>query len=254
MAARPNILKKFVVNEHIDVVLEEDGKTRVYIDGVQFIQCMRLLLTIPLAADVGNAGEVNSIDDAKVKYGTLFEGQGYESPVQHVLIDPFTEFQAHCSNIEAWAEHDYDTRLLHSNIAFPLLKALAKVGDAKARRVLDAELGERIRDGSPATRRAILESCADILDAPTFVTLFHEVPNADRPTIWYSLESALGDEDDRVSYQIFFKIGYELEKRKDYINAREAHLRCDAYHNRWFSQNPGEPFIPIEKPFNERVL
>nr|MDO8086645.1 hypothetical protein [Candidatus Sigynarchaeum springense] len=60
-----------MVNEHLDVVLEDDGKTHVYIDGQQFLQCMRLLLTFPLTKDIG---EVSPIDDAKEKYGTVYEG------------------------------------------------------------------------------------------------------------------------------------------------------------------------------------
>jgi hypothetical protein len=72
------VKEKFVVNEHIDVVLEDDDKTHVYIDGKQFIQCMRLVLTIPLNNDTN---EIVSIDAAASKYGTVHEGRGMEEPV-----------------------------------------------------------------------------------------------------------------------------------------------------------------------------
>jgi tetratricopeptide (TPR) repeat protein len=74
------------------------------------------------------------------------------------------EVLAHASNIQAWAEHDYDTRLLHSNIAFPLLKALAKAGDAKAKRVLNAEVLERYQASTDHVKELIIETCADLMD------------------------------------------------------------------------------------------
>nr|MDO8117051.1 hypothetical protein [Candidatus Sigynarchaeota archaeon] len=67
---------------------------------------------------------------------------------------------------QAWAEHDYDTRLLHSNIAFPLLKELASAGDDKAARVIDAEIESRIREGNTTTKIAIIESFGDRLRNP----------------------------------------------------------------------------------------
>jgi tetratricopeptide (TPR) repeat protein len=162
-------------------VLEDNGFTRVYIDGKRFIQCMRLVLSIPLGQEPTGA---SSIDEAKEKYGTILEGRGQEPPVQHINIDPVTEFQGHCSNLQAWVENDYDPRLIHSNIAFPLLKALAKVGDAKAKRVLDSELSERISNGSPGSRRALLESCSELIDTDVFNRLLDELPVPDRARIW----------------------------------------------------------------------
>ncbi len=44
------------------------------------------------------------------------------------VIPPETEFWAHCSNLQVWAENNYDTRLLHMSIAFSLLKELAEAG------------------------------------------------------------------------------------------------------------------------------
>jgi hypothetical protein len=44
-------------------------------------------------------------------------------------IPPEIRFWAHCSNLETWGENNYDTRLIHSNLAFPLLKKLTEAGD-----------------------------------------------------------------------------------------------------------------------------
>ncbi len=152
--------RRFVVNEHLDVVLEDDGKTHVYVDGKRFIQCMRLILTIPL---VVIPAEPESIDEAKLLYGTVLEGKGFEPDMRNVVVEPEVEFVGHCSNLQAWCEHDYDPRLLHSNISFPLLRALSTAGDQKASRVLKASIDERIKEGSSVTRLAIIESCEDLL-------------------------------------------------------------------------------------------
>ena len=37
-----------------------------------------------------------------------------------VDITPKQEFWAHCSNLQTWNENYYDTRLIHTNLAFPL--------------------------------------------------------------------------------------------------------------------------------------
>ena len=81
---------------HLEVMLEDDGRTHVDIDCERFIQCMRLLLIVPL---VGDSPEITSIDEAVEVYGSLFEGRGYEFSVQDVSIDPETELM-HGDNLQ----------------------------------------------------------------------------------------------------------------------------------------------------------
>ena len=49
-----------------------------------------------------------------------------------------------------------------SSISFNLLKKLAEVGDAKAKRVLDAEISDRLSSGSESVVLTLLESKVDI--------------------------------------------------------------------------------------------
>ncbi|HDZ18267.1 hypothetical protein LCGC14_0736600 [marine sediment metagenome] len=46
-----------------------------------------------------------------------------------------------------WAELESNTRLLHSNLAFPLLKKLTEVGDPLAKRVFKEEIAKRLESG-----------------------------------------------------------------------------------------------------------
>ncbi|MBY8992306.1 MAG: hypothetical protein KGD58_16290 [Candidatus Lokiarchaeota archaeon] len=123
----------------------EGQETFVYIQEVKFIQCKYLLLTIP-EANINYFAEIKSIDEAADLLDKSLEP---EPDSQHQLqrndtIPPEVEFWGHCSNLQAWTEMNYDTRLLHSNIAFPLLKKLTDVGDPKAKKVFKDEIGKKI--------------------------------------------------------------------------------------------------------------
>jgi hypothetical protein len=48
-----------------------------------------------------------------------------------------------------WAENGYDTRILHRNLAFPLLKRLSEVGDPMAKRVFSEEIAIRLASKHP---------------------------------------------------------------------------------------------------------
>lgn len=69
------------------------------------------------------------------------------------FISPLEEFWAHSSNLQVWEEQDYDTRLLHSNLAFPLLKKLTKLGDFRAKKIFKEEIVKRFRLGNENLRR-----------------------------------------------------------------------------------------------------
>jgi hypothetical protein len=84
------------------------------------------------------------------------------SSFQNETITPEQEFWGHCSNLQAWYEHDYDTRLFHSNLAVPLLKAVVDAGDTKAKAILKMEIGERFESGHPNVIISILS--AKLLD------------------------------------------------------------------------------------------
>jgi hypothetical protein len=166
---------RFVLNEHLDVVLEDDGTTRIYIDGEPFTLCKHLIMTLPVDA-LGD-----SIDEIveRAPQSALTEMNRLESPASAEEI-----FWGHCSNLQAWVEHDYDTRLLDSRLSFPLLKVLAKVGDGKARRVFDAEITSRFEQGNKYTILAIIDSIGKDIDLIDPDTILRMLPK-DRETRLY---------------------------------------------------------------------
>lgn len=136
--------KEFTVSEFLTLKLV--GKdTIIYVNGESFMLCKRLLINVPTDRN-RDTNELDSIDDAAEKLGWDGEDQLYNNGIEYNLSSE-TEFWGHCSNLQAWCEHNYDTRLLHSNLAFRLLKKLAEVGDPRAKKVFKEEIVERLNSG-----------------------------------------------------------------------------------------------------------
>ncbi len=73
---------------------------------------------------------------------------------------------AHCSNLQAWAENNYNTNILHSNLSFPLLTELNKAGDPIAKRVFGEEIAKRIENGYlPTIKFLFQENYLDFLNS-----------------------------------------------------------------------------------------
>jgi hypothetical protein len=145
-----NLLKEkpknlFKVNNFIELKLEKDDRhknkyrTNIYINGVKFVQCKYLAFQIN-RQDLKEFEHINSIDD--------MEQKDRSRDFLKLEISPEEEFWGHCSNLQAWADNDYDTSLLHRNLAFPLLKKLARLGDPIAKKVFKKEIISRIEEGN----------------------------------------------------------------------------------------------------------
>lgn len=132
---------EFKVNKHLSLRLEE-GKTNVYVKDILFRQCKYLLLNIPSnESDV--LRKINSIDDAIEKLNKSLESQ--DSTL--IKISPEIIFWGHCSNFQVWHENNYNTCLIHRNLAFPLLLELTRAGDKLAKKVFKDEIGKRFATG-----------------------------------------------------------------------------------------------------------
>jgi len=159
-------MKEYKINEFLSLRLERRG-TQIYVKGERFLQCKQLVLNIS-KKDVPIYDEINSIDEAADLYQKrLYQNEIVEGPAARPLneyhnVTPEQEFWGHCSNLQAWYENDYDTRLLHSNLAFNLLKALVEAGDPNAKRVFKTEVAERFGSGYPNTIISIIN--ANLLD------------------------------------------------------------------------------------------
>ncbi len=151
--AQDNKIKsEYIINEYLTVVLE-DGQTSIYVKGEYFRQCKYLLLNIPINR-ISDFDDIDSIDEASERLDRSLE----YNELNDIIIPPEVEFWGHCSNLQVWAENNYDSRLLHSNLSFPLLKQLKEVGDPMAKRVFKEEVAIRFESGYEPVKTFLLKS------------------------------------------------------------------------------------------------
>lgn len=132
---------KFTINKFLDLRLENE-RTNIYVDNKLFLHCKYLLIEIPLS-EIDTFEETSSINEVIDKLDKTLE----VSETKNNRISPEIQFWGHCSNLQAWYENNYDNCLLHSNLAFPLLKRLTEVGDIIAKRVFKEEIAKRFEKG-----------------------------------------------------------------------------------------------------------
>jgi len=135
---------EFKVNKYLELKLK-NAKTNIYVGGKLFNQCKFLLLNISKDR-ARDYDEIESIDEAAEELDSSME----QGRLKRHFLSPDTEFWGHCSNLQAWYENNYDTRMLHRNLAFTLLKALVEVGDSLAKKVFKEEIMLRLKSGYPS--------------------------------------------------------------------------------------------------------
>lgn len=140
---------EFKLNNFLSVRFEYNI-SRIYVNNEPFKICKYLLMNIPTE----EVYDYDSIDEASEYYSRQLE---HELTPEQVGLSPEEEFKAHCSNLQVWVENNYDTCLLHRNLAFPLLKKLASVGDSVARGVFSQEILDRFRNGSTTVQTYLVK-------------------------------------------------------------------------------------------------
>jgi len=167
-------MSEFRINEHLSLKLEE-GKTNIYVDNERFSQCKYLLLNIHIDK-ISTFDEIQSIDEASVNFNKFLDSS-QEGTINPVEIPPEVEFWGHCSNLQVWAENRYDTRLLHRNLAFPLLNKLAEVGDSLAKVVFKEEIIKRFSSGERTVMQFLMSKrYFEMLDEEELETYFFSMP------------------------------------------------------------------------------
>ncbi|MBN2153996.1 MAG: hypothetical protein JW839_21240 [Candidatus Lokiarchaeota archaeon] len=143
--------EEFKINGILSVRLEDDGP-RMYVNGRPFDQCAYPVLNDSSYQDDENdygASNWNPHIPRKAARSVdafLWKGHGtldHPGYVEDPCVSMKELYWGLCSTLQAWAENDYDTRLLHANLAFPLARALANAGDAVAKARFEREVISR---------------------------------------------------------------------------------------------------------------
>ncbi len=183
---------EFKVNDYVSLRFE-DEKTIIYVAGKRFRQCINLLLDIPVDK-IREFDQIDSIDEAVERLNKSPEDEDITR-----VIPAEVEFWGHCSNLQVWSENNYDSRILHSNISFPLLKKLSEAGDKVALRVFKEEIAKRFSQGNEKLRTFLIEEWyMDLLSREEVLSL-----NIEQIEIIHELEDLLG-------IRIKFKTAFHL--------------------------------------------
>lgn len=140
----------FVINDYL-YVKRVEGNSFIYVNGKRIQQWPKVLLNIPKKKSF-KPKSVRSIDDLVKRYK-----DNYKVPRTRHKVSPREKFFVFCSNLQAWSEHDYDTNLLYSKLAFHLLKKLSEARDPKAKIKYKEEIYKRIMAGDKNTVRFLRE-------------------------------------------------------------------------------------------------
>lgn len=178
--------KEYQINAYITLKLEFI-ETVIYVDNKLFIACKSLLLntTVDGLKDIQFISSIDELEQKLESSTSIFSKREVE-------ISPEVRFWAHCSNIQAWAENNYDSRLLHSNLAFPLLKELVKVGDDVALKVFREEIVKRLESGFPSVVYFLVnEGYTDYISREDFL---YAVLNFSEAEALFNLEKIIGCE------------------------------------------------------------
>ncbi len=132
-----NDVKTLAVNQYLTLKLK-DKKTYIYVGNKEIFVCKKVGINI-IPRKIKDFLKYESIDN--------LEGLNYEID-EELEIDPETEFFVHCSNLQTWENNGYNTDIIHSSIAFPILKELAEIGDLRAKRVFKEEIVKRFLSGN----------------------------------------------------------------------------------------------------------
>ncbi|MFX1498202.1 MAG: leucine-rich repeat domain-containing protein [Promethearchaeota archaeon] len=202
--------KEFKVNEYIKLKLE-NGRTNIYVKNRVFRQCMYLLLNIPIKK-IHQYDHIDSIDEAAENLDRSME-RGFRAGRQ---ITPEEEFIGHCSNIQAWADNDYDTRILHRNLAFPLLKRLTDIGDPLAMKKFKEEIALRYASGYPTVMQYLTQrGYLNYLTSEEFESIIDDIESPLITDITEKIKSSLNRlEDGNALRRIYYSIGGLLRSFK----------------------------------------
>ena len=182
----------FLINQYITLSLQ-GNQTITYVMGEEFLQCRYLFLKKisdnfqNQISSVIHDLSITSIDEQEQNVDNSMEGA---FKIEKFNITPQEEFWAHCSNLQVWAESGYDSRLLHRNLAFPLLKRLVDVGDSLAKEKFREEIANRFERGYlPVILYLLTEGYLDYLSDEYYIGLSKDKPQFFSEILFKSVES-----------------------------------------------------------------
>jgi len=171
-------MKEFKVNEYITVTDEALVEPRIYVND-EFFDCMGMHLILLPKNGSSYIENIQSVDNVYNELVGDMEEYEFES-LYEGAVSYDEHFWGCCSNLQAWAENDYNTDLLYHELAFPLLKKLVFAGDPLAKKVIRKEVVRRYIYGPRTVRRYLFENGYIYLIDEIYESYKEEIANTSR--------------------------------------------------------------------------
>jgi len=149
--------KEFNVNDYLKLKLRVKD-TIFYINDKKYQKNNLLYLDVPVKG-IKNLSDLLTKYTVEVladKFKALFDDGEYENNMSG-LVPAEEEFKLMCLNLQLWVENSYDYRLLHPELALPLLKELVNVGDPIAKDAIKNVLVNTFTFGLPKFKKYLSE-------------------------------------------------------------------------------------------------
>ena len=231
-------IQQFKINEHLEVRFEE-GESVIYVDSAPFRTCKYLFLIDP--QNDPPLASINSIDEAEEALNADLE---YEEVTPEKLgISGEEEFWGHCSNLQAWFELDYDTRVLHSNLSFPLLRELTEAGDVQAKKAFKEEIAKRCMDGYlPVLVYLLEEEYLEYLNLEEREIIINYIRSLLKKSSLFLHETAVLV----TELCVYYSKKREVNKAVDYLRKLELLNQDDSFGKYW--ARIGKQFLSMADP------
>lgn len=168
-------IQEYKINEYLSLKMGKNGVIDIWVGEKRFMSCTFLKLNIS-QTDIQDYDEINSIDEADELYSNELHGNPHHR--ENINLSREEALRAHASNLQAWYEHNYDTRLLHRSLSFGLLDELQKAGDPLAKKRFKEELALRLEDPKVTINVFIsLKKYLKIFTLREFMTILPNVSN-----------------------------------------------------------------------------
>jgi len=259
----------FRVNEFLTLKLEKTSsrgmETNIYVAGTMFRHCKYLLINVNLD-EVEKYDNIKSIDEATESLNAVSSMDEVTPSLNGVLehtidssvkeskfdITPLEEFKGHSSNLQVWYENDYDTTILHSNLALPLLYALYVAGEPKAKTVFKEQMSKRLKLNEPNVVFTIIDKYLKSFKKEELEAILHDNDSLFTKLMLnlFCLEkNEYNIPKEAIKFRkrkIEFSNGMKIGRRKDYsILKKDSSLRED-YTQKDFSEFR-QIFIDLEE-------
>ena len=140
---------EFQISDLLKLKLEH-GRTNIYVKNNLFNQCKHVTFKkkVEELEDLSEFESIDELVDNTLNEDIEIDREYYIHPNERPReISLAEEFWVHCSNLQIWKENNYNSLLLHRNLAFPLLKRLTEVGDSVAKKMFQEEIVKRLESG-----------------------------------------------------------------------------------------------------------